>query len=270
MRRGRPSLWVRERQIVHEEFGPHSSENEEAIKNKVLRVMGEAYVGHWFGVICGVVFGLLLISAVNTVIGGMMSVAYIMSRDHELPHIFAKLNSFGVPWVGLIPALLVPILLLNLFATLETLADLYAIGVVGAIAINLTCCTINSKLPVKSWERGCIGVIAAVMIAIEMTLAVEKPPALIFVCIILLIGLGARYLTKSYLPARARALERLTPEQRAAPVFRGQRVRAAQCGQAPVEVGTRLRLPQHRHRGRRTRHVQAAGHGRDARRRAAD
>ncbi len=230
---GQAAYQAREQQIVHEE-GPHSSDNEEAVKNKVLRVMGERFVGPWFGVICGVVFGLLLLSAVNTVIGGMMSVAYIMSRDHELPHIFARLNSFGVPWVGLIPALLVPILLLNMFATLDTLADLYAIGVVGAIAINLTCCTINVKLPVKSWERACIGVIAVIMIVIEMTLAVEKPPALVFVGIILLIGLGARFFTKSYLPARARAKASLTPEQRAAPVFRGQRVLAPKRPETPV------------------------------------
>jgi len=34
-------------------------------------------------------------------------VAYVMSRDMELPRAFTKLNLFGVPWVGLIPALLV-------------------------------------------------------------------------------------------------------------------------------------------------------------------
>ncbi len=206
--------------------GPHSTENEEAIKLTVLRVMGDQYVAPWFGVICGVVFGLLLLSAVNTVIGGMMSVAYVMARDAELPHTFARLNLFGVPWVGLIPALLVPIILLAIFSTLDTLADLYAMGVVGAIAINLSCCTVNRKLTVKTWERLCIGLIAAVMIAMEITLAIQKLHALLFVSIVLAVGLGARFVTKTWLPARRRAFQQLTPEERAAPIYRGQRVAA--------------------------------------------
>jgi nucleotide-binding universal stress UspA family protein len=114
------------------------------------------------------------------------------------------LNVFGVPWVGLIPALVVPCLLLMIFTSLETLADLYAIGVVGAIAINLSCCTVNMKLDVRMWERLCIGLIAAVMVAIELTLAVQKWHALVFVVVILAVGLGMRLLTKSYLPARAK------------------------------------------------------------------
>jgi hypothetical protein len=152
-----------------------------------------------------VVFGLLLLSAVNTVIGGMVSVGYVMARDNELPHFFVRLNIFGVPWMGLIPALLVPCLLLWMCDSLETLADLYAIGVCGAIAINLSCCTINRKLAVHIWERLAIGVVAGVMIAIELTLAVEKPLALTFALVILGVGLTMRFFTKSYLPARARA-----------------------------------------------------------------
>jgi amino acid transporter len=229
---GRADYAAREAQIEASR-GPHSSEIEEAMKNKVLRVMGETYVHPWFGVVCGIVFGLLLVSAVNTVIGGMMSVAYVMARDEELPRVFAKLNLFGVPWVGLIPALLVPILLLSIFSTLETLADLYAIGVVGAIAINLTCCTINAKLQVRRWERLAIGAIAAVMIAIEITLAVQKLPALIFVSVILAVGLGARFFTKSYLPARARMIAGPSAAERARAIYRGVPVAAP----VPVAAG---------------------------------
>jgi amino acid transporter/nucleotide-binding universal stress UspA family protein len=204
---------------------PHSSRAEDDIKNKVLRVMGDFYVGHWFGMVCGIVFGMLLLSAVNTVLGGMLSVCYVMSRDHEVPAFFNKLNLFGVPWVGLLPAVLVPCLLLLLFPTLEMLADLYAIGVVGAIAINLTCCTINRKLSVRSVERLFIGIIAAAMIAIELTLAYEKPHALIFVGIILAVGLGARAFTKSYLPARAKRMGELEAAAKAGGmIFRGQQV----------------------------------------------
>jgi amino acid transporter/nucleotide-binding universal stress UspA family protein len=214
-----------------------SSKNEDAVKNKVLRVMGEVYVRPWFGAICGIVFGLLLLSAVNTVIGGMMSVSYVMARDKEVPKFFNKLNTFGVPWVGLIPAVAVPVLLLLLFPSLEMLADLYAIGVVGAIAINLTCCTINAKLPVAVWERLCIGAIAAVMIAIELTLAVRKPHALIFAGIILGVGLGARFVTKSYLPARARKGARPTTAEELA------RVGGAEVVTGPAVEVTELGTP---------------------------
>ncbi len=243
---GRPAYEAKKAQI-EKDYGQTSSENEEAIKNKVLRVMGEHYVAPWFGLLCGVVFGLLLLSAVNTVIGGMMSVAYIMSRDHELPHIFSRLNSFGVPWIGLIPALLVPVLLLSLFHTLDELADLYAIGVVGAIAINLTCCTINKKLPVRVWERASIGIIAAVMIAIECTLAVQKPDALLFVGIILLIGLGRAVLDQN-LPPRPCPRPRKTHARAARrPGFpRPARAHAQAPARGSCNPGRRPRL-QHRH-----------------------
>jgi amino acid transporter/nucleotide-binding universal stress UspA family protein len=184
---------------------PAKSVNEDRMQKVVLRVMGEQFVGPWFGKIAGVVFGLLLFSAVNTVIGGMVSVSYVMARDNELPHFFARLNLFGVPWIGLLPALGVPIVLLLVFHDLELLADLYAIGVVGAIAINLSCCTVNRKLAVTPRERVFIGMVALVMIAMELTLAVEKPHALLFVGIVLAVGLGVREITRRHLPARARA-----------------------------------------------------------------
>ncbi|MGN6369780.1 MAG: amino acid permease [Phycisphaerae bacterium] len=190
------------------EHSPHSTPGEDAIKNKVMRVMATYYVGPWFGVVAGIVFGLLLMSAVNTVIGGMISVCYVMSRDNELPHFFTRLNLFGVPWVALLPAVLVPCALLLIFTTIEDLADLYAMGVVGAIGINLTCCTINRQLKIRGVERFFIGAIALVMIAIELTLAWQKPHAVIFVGIILATGLTGRFITKVYLPSRARAREK--------------------------------------------------------------
>ena len=185
------------------EHPDHSGHIEDLMKIRVMRVMAEHYVHPYFGIVCGAVFGLLLLSAVNTVIGGMISVCYVMSRDLELPHFFARLNMFGVPWAGLIPALGVPCVLLLIFPNVEDLADLYAMGVVGAIGINLTCCTINKKLDVHLWERLSIGVIAVAMISIESTLVVQKPHAVIFVGAILLIGLSARFFTKTVLPARA-------------------------------------------------------------------
>ncbi len=187
-----------------DEHREHSGHFEDLIKIRVMRVMAEQYVHPYFGAVCGAVFGLLLLSAVNTVIGGMISVCYVMSRDLELPHFFAKLNMFGVPWAALVPALGVPCILLLIFPNVEDLADLYAMGVVGAIGINLTCCTINKKLAVRLWERFSIGVIAVAMIAIESTLVIQKPHAVIFVGAILVIGLGMRFVTKTILPAQRR------------------------------------------------------------------
>ena len=75
-----------------------------------------------------------------------MSIIYVMSRDSELPAFFQKLNGFGAPWVGAIVAAGVPALVLLFAHDLETLASLYAIGVVGAVAINVTLCSVHPRL----------------------------------------------------------------------------------------------------------------------------
>jgi nucleotide-binding universal stress UspA family protein len=86
---------------------------------------------------------------------------------------------------------------------LDLMAGLYAIGVVGAIAINLGSCSMNARMPLKAYERAGMGLLAAVMVAIEITLAIGKPSALVFAVSVLGAGLGLRFITKSYLPARA-------------------------------------------------------------------
>ncbi len=191
--------------------------------------MGEQFVstalgpipGRIFGMTAGIVFGLLLLSAVNTVLGGMISLQYVMARDGELPSFFNKLNPFGVPWLGLIPAVGIPVALLSIFSQLEQLADLYAIGVVGAIAINLCSCTINRKLMIRQWERIGMGAVGVIMVAIELTLAVEKIPALIFVTVILAVGLGLRFMTRTFPALRAKAARPLSPEDLRRGWYRG-------------------------------------------------
>lgn len=171
---------------------------ENEIQNAVLRVMASDFVGRPFGWICGIVFGLLLISAVNTAIGAMMSIQYTMSRDNELPRFLSRLNMFGVPWLALIPAVIVPVLILSIFHDLSTLGDLYAIGVVGAITINLSSAAINGELKLKAWERIYLAVVGVIMAAIELTLALQKHEALIFALSVLACGLLARFYTKQY------------------------------------------------------------------------
>jgi amino acid transporter len=170
-------------------------------QDAVLRVMAKVYVDphlRIFSWICGFVFGALLLSAVNTAVADMISIQYVMSRDTELPHVLTKLNKFGVPWLTLIAAVGLPVAILNIFQDLTTLANLYAVGVVGAIAINLGSCSINKEMPVKKLERVGLAILAAIMVGIEATLVYQKPDARYFALFVLCSGLVARFFTKTY------------------------------------------------------------------------
>ena len=79
----------------------------------------------------------------------MVALLYVMARDGELPDTFLLLNRFGVPWVGLITATVLPVVVLNIDDKVEGLAALYAIGVVGAIAINLGSCAFAKTIDLK-------------------------------------------------------------------------------------------------------------------------
>ncbi len=143
-------------------------------------------------------YGALLLSAVNTAVADMVSIQYVMSRNTELPHVLTRLNLFGVPWLALIAAVGLPVILLNIFQNVYTLANLYAVGVVGAIAINLGSCSINRNMPVKKWERTGLVIFAIIMIGIEATLVWRKPDARYFAMFVLGSGLAARFFTKTY------------------------------------------------------------------------
>src|SRR5947199_7455065 len=122
----------------------------------MLRYMGQVFVGgnlgHAFGVIISIVFGLLLLSAVNTAVVDLITIQFLMSRDREVPEIFQRLNRWGVPGFGMALATIVPILLVLLVKDMAGLADLYAVGVVGAIATNLGATATDRKLSIKPWE----------------------------------------------------------------------------------------------------------------------
>ena len=76
------------------------------------------------------------------------------------------------------------------------LADLYAIGVVGAVALNLTTSSLSFDLQIRTWERVGMSLLAVLMAAIWLTIAWEKPHALLFAGTIVLIGLSARWTTQ--------------------------------------------------------------------------
>lgn len=166
----------------------------------MVRFLAEHYVyitfgvaaGEVFGVAVGIIVGLLLLSAVNTAIGALIGLNYMLARDGEMPRTFTRLNSHGVPWVPLGIAAAIPSLV-GLFASnLETLTNLYAIGVVGAIAVNLGSCVFNPKLKLNWLERGVMAVTFVVLFAVELTIAKTKGDALFFACCVLGVGLGLR------------------------------------------------------------------------------
>ncbi len=166
----------------------------------MVRFLGEQYAaltfgpqaGQVFGVVVGLVVGVLLLSAVNTAIGALIGLIYMLARDGEMPRSFTRLNPHGVPWVPLTFATVLPLLTTLVATDLQMLAGLYAIGVVGAIAVNLGSCTFNGKLPLRWFERGIMGLTFAVLFVVELTIAKTKPDALFFVCCILGLGLGLR------------------------------------------------------------------------------
>jgi amino acid transporter/nucleotide-binding universal stress UspA family protein len=172
----------------------------EGVRDYMLRYMGQIFVGsslgaisgHVFGIIVSVVFGLLLLSAVNTAIVDLIAIQFLMSRDRELPKIFQRLNKWGVPNAATLLATIVPMLLVVLVKDMAGLADLYAVGVVGAIATNLGATATDRKLSIKSWQRTLMFATFLVMAAIELSLLIDKPNARYFAITILVIGLILR------------------------------------------------------------------------------
>ena len=75
------------------------------------------------------------------------------------------------------------------------LAALYAIGVIGAVAINVTLCSMHPRLR-RLQRKVPMMILGVVLLAIWVTLAFTKLHALIFVCIVMVVGLTARQLTK--------------------------------------------------------------------------
>jgi len=172
----------------------------EMIKRKedMLRFLAEQYgtmnfgpaFGHIFGFIVGVVFALLLLSAVNTAIAALIGLLFMMSREGDMPRAFTRLNSHGVPLAPLGIAVGLPIIVLLATDNFEALAGLYAIGVVGAICVNLGSCTFNRHLQMNILERGLMLFTFILLVAVELTLAKTKPDALFFVICVLVLGLG--------------------------------------------------------------------------------
>jgi len=167
----------------------------------MVRFLGEHYCGLWFGpmaarvfgALVGLVIGLLLLSAVNTAIGALIGLFYMMARDGEMPRAFGRLNPHGVPWWPLALAVALPLATTSVATDLQMLAGLYAIGVVGAIAVNLGSCTFNRGLTLRWYERLIMGLAFFILFAVEITIAKTKPDALFFACCVVGLGLSLRF-----------------------------------------------------------------------------
>lgn len=164
----------------------------EGHREDMIRFLGEHYVSPAFGYVIGFILSLLLLSACNTAIMGLISILFLMSKDKELPPVFSALNRYGMPWFSLFLAASVPCLVLALEHDVERLAALYAIGVVGAIAINLGACCTNRGIALKRPERALLGVASVIMVLVELTIIFEKHHAVVFATIVLAVGMSAR------------------------------------------------------------------------------
>ncbi len=167
----------------------------------MLRALGDHYVGQWFGHVISFVFGFLLLSAANTAITDFVSIQFLMAKDKELPDSFAGLNRYGMPWLALLVAAAVPSLVLLFEHNVVRLAALYAIGVIGAITMNLSATATNRELPLKKSERFLLMGSGVILFFIELTIAYEKKQALLFAVSIVTVGLFLRFVAKRFAPA---------------------------------------------------------------------
>jgi len=216
----------------------------------MLTVLAEQYgkmaVGSGFGKIFGLmtalIVGLLLLSAVNTAVGALIGLLYLLARDGEMPRPFARLNSHGVPWLPLFIATLLPMLVVSFSPNQISLMELYAIGVVGAITVNLGSCASNRNLKMLWYERALMAVTFVVLFGVELTLAKTKPNALFFIVCILITGFALRAVAQRRAGLRTITVSRevaaaVAPES--LPDFRlnlnaGQSILVAARGMTPV------------------------------------
>jgi len=170
----------------------------------MLRFIGEQFatatfspaVGQVFGWIVGIVFFLLLLSAANTAIVAMIGLLYMMARDREMPRQFKRLNRHGVPTWPLFIAIGMPVVVLLFAANFTALAGLYAIGVVGAITVNVGSCAFNRTKGFTWYDHVLFGITFVVLAFVELTLAHTKLDALQFVLAVLVGGLALRAYTQ--------------------------------------------------------------------------
>src|SRR5438105_14172556 len=120
----------------------------------------------------------------------MIGLLYMMSRDREMPRQFRQLNRHGVPMWPLVIAVGLPVIVLLFAGNFSALAGLYAIGVVGAITVNLGSCAFNRNVDFAWYDRMLFGITFVILALVELTLAHTKLDAHQFVLAVLIGGLA--------------------------------------------------------------------------------
>ncbi|MGB9156149.1 MAG: amino acid permease, partial [Chthoniobacterales bacterium] len=227
-------------------FAPQLTDHKEDMLRFLAEHYGAVTIAPWFGtafgIVVGIIFGLLLFSAVNTAVVALIGVVFMMAQDGEMPRQLARLNRHGVPKLPLIAGVAFPIIVLALTEDFNALAGLYAVGVVGAIAVNLGSCSFNRELSLGWFQRFIMVSTFLVLFAVEVTIAKTKPDALFFACTVLGIGLTLRFYSHKLsglttLTVTRKIAEMVVPDLPAAMQPRleeGQKIMVAARGITPV------------------------------------
>lgn len=171
------------------------------VRDSMLKYMGETFITGFgggataaaaVGHLISITFAILLLSAVNTAMVALISLFFVISRDGEMPASFQTLTPFGVPRLPLVIATLAPATILLFVHDVASLAHLYAVGFVGAIATNLGVNGWCDHQAMSAWSRWAMRITCLVMIAIEITLLIEKPEARRFALTVIAFGLLLR------------------------------------------------------------------------------
>ncbi|MFT5424078.1 MAG: amino acid transporter/nucleotide-binding universal stress UspA family protein [Phycisphaerales bacterium] len=154
--------------------------------------------GSTLGMVAGITFGLLLLSATNTAVMAMVSVLFAMAQDKELPKPLTKLNYSGVPWMGLVVAVVIPAAVITFEQDVTVLAKLYVLGVCGAITVTVGSCVLNKELAIKKWHRLALAALALFLLSISLTIAITEPVSTMFSGGLIALALASRFaLTKA-------------------------------------------------------------------------
>jgi len=198
----------------------HAIEHEvEQYTNASMRIIaqegGENMFGSAFGAIAGnvagIAFGLLLLSATNTAVMTMVSVLFAMAQDKELPTKLTRLNYSGVPWVGLIVAIVVPAGVIIIEQDVTVLAKLYVLGVCGAITVTLLSVAVNKKLEIGKFSRAGLWALGLFLLAVTVTIGVTQLVSAAFSGSLIALALGSRWVIGRMKTTAPEALE--TPLQ---------------------------------------------------------
>lgn len=192
---------------------PHVVERIEEVKNTSMRLLAEMMgerafgpkIGSAFAGVAAVVFALLLLSATNTAMMAMVSVLFSMAQDGELPRPLKRLNYSGVPSVGLILSVAVCIVVTLIERRPERLAELYIIGVCGAITVTVLSCALGREIKVSRFERAGLWALGLFLLTVTLTIVGTKLNATLFAGVVV----GGVLIMRQGLRRRAARLEPL-------------------------------------------------------------